>query len=267
MNEPIRIFVGCAASNEDLESAAVLEWSIRKHTARPLGITWMQLSRDPASPFYSDGTRGWQTQFWTTPFSGLRWSVPELCGFTGHAIYMDSDIIVRADIGELWDQPIAPGKAVIAKDGNHGRYGKLFCVSKWDCAAARKHLPPLADLQRDPNSHLALMRHFSLRPEVVQPFAGGDWNAVDTEPLDLADPNVKAVHYTGIPTQLQLKHALPRLEREGGRHWYGGAARRHPRADLQQLFDRLLDEATRRGYAIERYRREPFGEYNIRAGR
>jgi hypothetical protein len=259
----IRLFVGCAANNEDLESQAVLEHSIRKHTDRPLEITWMQLSRDRASPFYSDGPRGWQTQTWTTPFSGVRWAVPELCGFTGQAIYLDSDIIVRADIGELWDQPIAAGKVVIAKGGSHGQ---RLCVSKWDCAAAETVLPPLATL-REPHAHRQLMDHFAAHPEMVAPFLGGDWNVLDLEPFDLANSRVKALHYTGIPTQPQLRHALPRLAREGGRHWYGGAARQHPRADLQRLFDKLLDEAATHGFGIERYRREPFGEYNIRAGR
>lgn len=260
MNDPICLFVGCASANEDLESQAVLEWSIRKHTDRPLEITWMQLSRDPASPFYSDGARGWQTQTWTTPFSGLRWAVPELCGFEGRAIYTDSDVIFRADIGELWDQPMPAGKMAIAKGGQR------LCVSLWDCSAARAYLPTPRQLRADSRIHRALMGKFGGMP-VVQPFLGGDWNVLDLEPFDLANPRVKALHYTGIPTQLQLKHALPRLAREGGRHWYGGPARQHPRADLQRLFDKLLEEATTHGFGIERYRREPFGEYNIRAGR
>lgn len=261
MSEPIRVFVGCDGNNGDLESQAVLEWSIRKHASRPVEITWCQLSRDPASPWYSDGPHGWQTQYWTTPFSGFRWAVPELCGFTGQAIYTDSDVIFRADIAELWDQPIPPGKAVIAKGGQR------LCVSKWDCAAAEAVLPRATTLRDDPHSHRSLMHHFAAHPEMVAPFLGGDWNTLDIEPFDLASPRTKAVHYTGIPTQLQLKHALPRLAREGGRHWFGGAARPHPRADLQRLFDKLLVEATARGYGIERYRREPFGQYNIRAGR
>ena len=257
----IRIFIGCAANNEDLESAAVLEWSIRKHTARPVFITWMQLSRDPYSPYYSDGANGWQTQYWTTPFSGFRWAVPELCGFAGQAIYMDSDIIVRADIGELWDQPMPAGKVVIAKGGQR------LCVCKWDCAAAKTAVPPLNKLRDDPHAHRSLMHWIAAHSELVAPFLGGDWNVLDLEPFDLGSPRVKALHYTGIPTQPQLKHALPRLAREGGRHWFNGVARAHPRADLQRLFDRLLFEAQVNGYGIDRYRREPFGQYNIRAGR
>lgn len=261
-SQMIRIFAGCAANNEDLESQAVLEWSLRKHARRPLDITWLQLSRDLESPLYSDGSRGWQTRNWTTPFSGFRWAVPELCGFDGRAIYMDSDIIVLGDIGELWDQPIPSSKVVLAKGGAHGQ---RLCVSLWDCHAAAGHIPRLGKLQADPSSHRGLMHDFATKyANLVQPFAG-EWNALDLEPFDLA--RVKALHYTGIPTQLQLKHALPRLQREGGRHWYTGPVRAHPRADLQRMFDRLLAEATAAGFGIERYRREPFGQYDIRFGR
>lgn len=261
MSDPIRIFVGCDGNNGDLESQAVVEWSIRKNTKRELDITWMQLSRDPASPFYSDGPHGWQPQYWTTPFSGFRWAVPELCGFAGQAIYTDSDVIFRADIGELWDQPIPVGKIVIAKGGQR------LCVSKWDCAAARAYLPAIAELQDRPQSHRMMMRFFGDHPKIVEPFSGGDWNVLDLEPFDLANSRVKALHCTGIPTQPQFKHALPRLKREGGRHWFSGAAREHPRYEVQKLFDQLLFEAQVNGYGIERYRREPFGQYNIRAGR
>lgn len=257
----IRLFVGCAANNGDLESQAVCEWSIRKHTTRPLEITWMQLSRDPASPYYSDGSNGWQTRHWTTPFSGFRWAVPGLCGFAGQAIYADSDVIFCADIGELWDQPIPAGKIVVAKGGQR------LCVSKWDCAAAKAYLPPLPKLQDDPMSHRGLMRWIAEHPELVESFAGGDWNVLDLDRVDLASPRTKAVHCTGIPTQPQLRHALPRLQREGGRHWYSGPARRHPQPEIERLFDRLLAEATAHGFGIDRYRREPFGQYDIRGGR
>lgn len=248
----IRVFVGAPANNEDLEAQAVCEWSIRKHTAREVEIWWLQLSRDPDSPF-----SGWDASGWTTPFSGLRWSVPEFCGWQGQAIYTDPDVIFLADIGELWDQPFAPGKAVIAKGGQR------YCVSKWDCAAARRRLPALAAMKREAGKHRQLMAYFAAHPEIVQPFAGRDWNRLDLEPFEIGDPTIGAIHYTGIPTQPHLKHALPRLAREGGRHWYRGAFRPHPRRDLQALFDQLLAEALAAGYGIERYRREPFGEYGL----
>jgi hypothetical protein len=100
----IRLFVGCAANHEDLESQAVLEWSIRKHASEPVEITWMRLSRDPASPW-----SGWATERWATPFSGFRWAIPEVCGFEGRAIYCDSDVIFMADVAELVAAAIPAG--------------------------------------------------------------------------------------------------------------------------------------------------------------
>src|SRR5688572_10060512 len=97
---PIRIFIGAPASNEDLEAQSVIEWSIRKHTNRDLEITWLQASNDSSSPLF-----GWNMTEWTTPFSGYRWCVPELCDWRGTAIYLDVDIVVLANIAELWDQP------------------------------------------------------------------------------------------------------------------------------------------------------------------
>lgn len=257
----IRIFAACAANNEDLESQAVLEWSLRKHTKARIHIVWMQLSRDRASPFYSDGNQGWQTAPWTTPFSGFRWIVPELCRYQGQAIYMDSDIIILGDIAELWEQPIPAKKMLVA------RGGQRICVSKWNCALAETFVPPLRHVMRDAGYHRRAMDWVARHPERVEPFAAGDWNRIDLEPFDLSDPQVKALHYTGIPTQVQLKHALPRLKAEGGRHWFEGESRAHPRPDLQKLFDGLLDEAAAAGYGIERYRVEPFGPYQIRQGR
>ena len=46
---------------------------------------------------------------WATPFSGFRWSAfRKHCGFKGRAIYLDIDMIVLADIAELWHHPIEP---------------------------------------------------------------------------------------------------------------------------------------------------------------
>src|SRR5882762_6242859 len=122
MTETARIFVGCAANNEDLESQVVLEYSLRKHASIPVEITWMQLSRNPASPFYSDPEKGlgWRTKQWATPFSGFRWALSVLCEFEGRAIYMDSDFIVMSDIAALWYQEFSPGKIVIAKGARAG---------------------------------------------------------------------------------------------------------------------------------------------------
>lgn len=260
--DTIRIFVGCAANHEDAESQAVLEWSIRKHAtrARPLDITWMRLSRDPKSPFYSDpaARKGWRTEDWTTPFSGFRWAIPEICGFAGRAIYTDSDIIYFADIAELWNQPM-DGRVVLAKEAG----GTRFCVSLWDCAAARPHVPALAELQRDPQAHRRMTYFYRDHPHLVGRFAGS-WNTHDKESTfpDLRKSPPQSFHYTNIATQPQLRHALKRLKKAGLKHWYDGAPREHPRPDVIAVFDALYAEAKANGYGPERYcASPPFGAY------
>ena len=262
---PIRVYVGCAANGEDAESQAVLEWSLRKHASAPVEIVWMQLSRDPASPFYCDPGKalGWRTEQWATPFSGFRWAVPALAGFKGRAIYMDSDVILTADIAELWGQEFAPGKLVMAK-GKTASW--RYCVSLWDCARAPHWIPALAKLQRDPDSHRNCIRVFRTNPNIVQAFAG-QWNCLDGEDFaDLGDPEIKLIHYSAMRTQPQLERAVARLALEGRRHWFDGEPARHWREDLIALFEALLEEASAEGYAVERYTAGPlFGPYKKRA--
>ncbi|NIQ01583.1 MAG: glycosyl transferase [Nitrospinaceae bacterium] len=249
MSETLKIFIGCAPNHDDVESQAVLEWSIRKHASRPVDITWMRLSQDPESPFH-----GWNTCAWPTPFSGFRWVVPELAGYEGRAIYMDSDFIVLADLAELWDQQFQPGKAVLAKGGGNWR----LCMSLWDCAAAKPHTVPIEKLKVNPSNHQKMASRFSAGSGLIQPFKG-DWNCLDARNGE--DLNrIKALHYTRMSTQPQLEYALPRLSKSGGCHWYDGRTAKHPRQDVRDMFARYLKEAEANGYGIERYmQHEPFG--------
>lgn len=255
---PVRVFVGCAANGEDLESQAALEHSLRKHASVPVEITWMRLSRDPDSPFYSEGPKGWQTSLWSTPFSGFRWAVPELCGFEGRAIYCDSDVIFLADVAELWDQEFQPGKVVLAKGG---RDSWRFCVCLWDCFKAAAYVPQLPKLIARKEAHSETIKRFRNAP-FVQPFKG-NWNCIDGEHYKgLADPDIKVLHYSSEAHQPQLKHALPRLYAKGQKHWFDGRIKPHWRADVQELFDRTLEEAETAGFKRENYLPERlFGTY------
>lgn len=240
----ICVFVGCAA--EDAESCCVLEHTLRKHASQDVSITWMRLSKDPTSPFFSDGVLGWRTDNWTTPFSAFRWAIPELCRFEGRAIYCDSDVIFRADIAELWEQEFHPGRAVMAKGGKTWR----FCVSLWDCAAVRPHVKPLSYLRSNAGAHQEMIGRFKGAP-FVQQFQG-QWNYCDNEdygPLSKA----KAIHYTDIATQPSSRFAIPRLKVEGRKHWYDGPVRPHPRPEIVELFDREFEEAKAAGYTPDKY--------------
>jgi hypothetical protein len=163
-----------------------------------------------------------------------------------------------ADVAELWHQPMQPGKAIIAKGGSSWR----LCVSLWDCQAMMDHILPFQQLRGDPGSHAAMSARVRAG-SFVQAFEG-DWNCLDGEGhADLKDGALKALHYTDMSSQPQLRHALPRLAAQGRKHWFNGQVRRHPRPDVEALFDELLAEAEAHGYGPQRYAQvEPFGPLN-----
>lgn len=248
----MRIFVGCAPDGHDAESAAVLDYTLRKHASLPIELTWMIASRDPESAF-----AGWDMSRWATPFSGFRHAVPALCGFEGRAIYMDSDLIVQADIAELWCTEIAPGKVVVARDPTR------LCVVLFDCAAARPHMLAL-DALKQADGHQRQSAYFRTHGEFVQRF-DGLWNYLDskdTAPLSQA----KIIHTTDLSTQPHMRHALPRLAAESRKHWYDGPRRRHPRQDIVQRFEFEYAHARAAGYTVARYiPAEAFGDFRKRS--
>ncbi|MDX3904920.1 MAG: glycosyl transferase [Pigmentiphaga sp.] len=250
MEDRIRIFIGCDPNDCDLEQMMVLEYSLRKHASLPIDIEWMRLSKDPRSFWFSDAAtqRGWRTETWATPFSGFRWAVPAFCNYEGRAIYMDTDMVVLCDIAELWRMPLPAGKVLTGKGRKHSW---RFCVSVWDCAAARAHLPPIETLRSDPQSHQKLMRYFADRPELIQPMPS-DYNNIDGEEKPVEA--IRILHYSDMGTQFSHRYAFPRLEKEGRRHWFDGTVLPHPRHDLSALFDRYYEEALAHGLRLDDYR-------------
>lgn len=242
MSETIRLFVGADCHNCDLESQMVLEYSVRKHASQPVEITWMQQAK-------SGPWAGWHCGSGQTPFTHFRWSIPAVCHYEGKAIYCDSDFVFVADIAELWNQDV-PG--VFLSKQPKGKLRKTCCLL-FDCAKAKGHVPDLQTLKSWPDPMRTMFAYFTAHPELSSGFAG-NWNCRDGEDVPLGDPSVKAIHYTHIPSQLHLKHSLPRLKREGKKHWYTGRVEPHPRPDLQLLFDTYLSEALAAGYTVDQYR-------------
>lgn len=256
--EIIKIFVGCDPNNCDLEQMMVLDYSVRKNTKHPIEITWMQLSHDRQSPWYSDETtqEGWRTEKWATPFSGFRWAIPELCHFEGRAIYMDADVIVLCDIAELWSHPMQNDAMVIAKGG---KSAARLCTCVWDCEKAKSYLPPLKEIQDNPDGHKNLMRLLKEKPELVEPYQHS-YNNIDGEDLPISE--IKILHYSDMGTQFSHKYALPRLAEANQKHWFDGKIMPHPRADLSELFDTYYQEAIDSGYQPENYMIEPYGDFS-----
>lgn len=88
----IPIFIGV-----DLREAAcfhVLQQSIMAHTSLPVAII----------PLHPPMFRGFDGQRdGTNAFTYSRFLVPALADYQGWAIYMDSDMLLRSDLAQLWD--------------------------------------------------------------------------------------------------------------------------------------------------------------------
>jgi len=260
----IRIFIGCSANDEDLEFQAVVHHSLQRHASEPLDITWMRLSRDPSSFWYSDpqANKGWCTKGWATPFSALRWGIPAACNFEGKAIYMDLDMIAKADIAGLWNHEIPDGYAMVSKP-------EAICVTLYDNAKMKQVLPPIeVERIKREAGYYRTIRNAVIGARIIKRYQG-NWNCLDMrsdrggEYQDVNDPDIKILHFTAIPTQPHLPYAIKRLKQEGRHHWYNKAAiRPHHRKDAVAYFDSELTGALAAGHTLDSYRNAtPFGDY------
>lgn len=237
---PIRVFVGCAPNGLDAESQMVLESSMRRRCDKPIEIVWMAHSSDPNSFWH-----GWNSKYWKTPFSGFRWGIPEYCGYSGQAIYMDSDMIIMDDIDKLWREPFDGGAMVIVASDS---FERRTCVAKFDCSKAKEVIPSVDEIKRDKLGHSKCIG--SVFDSGNAQFIDKRWNNYEGMIVDVNQPCI--VHYTNIQTQPHLKYALPRLSNLGVKHWFTGAVA-DGSSDISALFDREYVAAIDDGYAVDQY--------------
>lgn len=102
----LKVFIGYDP-NETV-AYHVLAHSILRHASGPISITPLKLDQLPM-------TRE-RTPTQSTEFSFSRFLVPWLCGYRGKALFMDCDMLARADISELFNV----------------RYSEPVCVVKHD---------------------------------------------------------------------------------------------------------------------------------------
>ena len=137
MRDQVRVYVGTDRSQ--LLAVAVLEHSIGRHTRRPVQVCPLIDLDLPEPRDIRQGSR--------TNFSFARFAIPELAGYAGKALYLDADMLVFRDIGELWDIPLE-GRSVAIQEGvpdhavSHQKAGapkarvKQCSVMLIDCARA-----------------------------------------------------------------------------------------------------------------------------------
>lgn len=93
-HDPLRVFIGY----DEKESVAyhVLAHSILRHASRPVSIT--PLVKSHMAGFY----RRERSAIESTDFSFTRFLVPYLSGYQGWSVFMDCDMLMTADVSELF---------------------------------------------------------------------------------------------------------------------------------------------------------------------
>lgn len=212
--EPIRVFVGSDLQQRRAELA--LEHSIRESCSMEYEITWMR--RETSAVWrnwhkVAAGSAG-QTLPWPTDFSCFRFTIPEAANFEGRAIYLDVDMIVRADLSELFTMDMAaPWMATVPCSAAMLINCEFFANSEWwpSIDEMKKRSWPI-------NKYLRLLRQHEAFAEL-----DGRWNCRDDQAVAL-DEDCKIVHYTTRSTQPWRPHP-ERME-----------YRPHPSIELEELW-------------------------------
>jgi hypothetical protein len=198
MSDFIDVFVG--ADRSQLLAVAVLEHSIKRHTGRLVRVSPLIDLDLPEPRDLRQGSR--------TNFSFARFAIPELKGYAGRAIYLDADMLVFRDIGELWDIPFDGASIVIQEelpehavvDGKAGAPAKRVkqcSVMLVDCAKAQWDAAAIIAGLDGRYTYEELMYDLCILPEdqvrYAVPFA---WNS-----LEHYDSETRLIHYTDMDTQ------------------------------------------------------------------
>jgi hypothetical protein len=157
----IRVFIGTAAKWAKHEP--VLEHSIRANTDAEVEVEFLRAGEHGLKP---SGCTG---------FTNFRYAIPEIAGREGFAIYLDIDMIVLADIAELWDYR-ERGQWVCLADGSTE-------VSVIDCTL---QFPPIRMLPQFKKYHLVNMA--PVRRSIPL-----EWNVKDR-----VEPGMKLLHFTDL---------------------------------------------------------------------
>lgn len=242
--EPLRVFVGTSAGGDDAEACAALEGSLRRRTSVPVEVAWLRPSPDPASP-----CGGWRSERWSSPWTALRWAVPEMCAWRGRAVYLDCASLVLADVAELAAAEIPQGAFVLAcREGRELLTGCLV----FDCAAARRWLPALPEMRADVGSHQAVGALLDRRRALVDALPRG-WGWSDKTYARERGAGACSVHFTALATQPHGPRAVARLAREGRSHWFEEIRLPHYYAPLVALWEEEAAAAAGEGFTPERY--------------
>jgi hypothetical protein len=203
---PIKIFIGSGEASR--VERKTLIYSLHKHSKRSLDIyvfngTHNSIEHDHDEPIPTPLTLKFKYRNGLTEFGLYRYLIPQLCKHRGKAIYLDSDIICLADIGELWDTDLKEFD-LLALANAFPETGKCLyrtSVALFNCERCRFDLNAMfSEIDGGLYSYYPDFMHMSSTFLEHHPYriAALDprWNS-----LDYWNSETKAIHYTCLSTQ------------------------------------------------------------------
>ena len=170
MSEVIRVFIGF----DPRQSIAfqVCSQSVWEHASMPVSITRLDLRNLPIR------------KMGLTQFTYSRFLVPYLSGFTGYSLFLDSDILVRYDIGAM-PEPGGESNVSMVMGEKRFEWPSVMLFNNALCT----HMTP-EYVQNEKCFDFAWARN----PTALQ----SEWNHLVG--YDKPNPEAKIVHFTrGVP--------------------------------------------------------------------
>lgn len=197
ISSPVKVFVG--SQPEQRLSVKVLEYSIKKHASVTTEVVPLHEATITFPMPVDPRNRP------RTPFSFQRFFIPELCGFKGRGIYVDSDMQVFRDIRSLWTTPFDGADLLAAREPGESGRRPQFSVMLLDCEALRWDVSQLvARLDDGTYTYESLMYEMKAAKNVR---AGIDpaWNSLE----HYEEGTTCLLHYTDMPKQPWLALTNP----------------------------------------------------------
>jgi lipopolysaccharide biosynthesis glycosyltransferase len=197
---PVRVFIGSGEAS--LLERKTLIHSLRKHTRRPLDVyvfngTHNSIEHNDEPPRLAPmSLRVKYTNF--TEFSLYRFLIPQLCDHQGRAIFLDSDTVCLADIGELFDMPMDGAAMMCIKAYDTGEWGPSVLLL--DCERCRFDLEQILDeIDAGKYTYSEFTRfaptYLACHPHEIRQLDNA-WNS-----FDRYDEHTKIIHYTDLTRQ------------------------------------------------------------------
>lgn len=218
----IKIFVGTSPGTDDKDAEKVLEYSLRKNCSEEIELIFM---RNTPDGFFGGN---FINSTWWTPFTLLRWSIPEYCNFKGRALYLDVDQVNFKNISDLYYMDMK-NKSVAVREGD-----RRTCVMLMDCEKLYGKIPSVQELKNATYSSDFIRNIIEYDSTTFDP----RWNCLDGENRRVSD--IWHLHFTEMTTQpWQPQWAYETWNKKG--HEF--KPKQHPRGDLVYIWKYLLEEA------------------------